>query len=109
MKALSNKQQFNLQFGFKRDESHSLAEVAKKTRISKAILQEVFNRGVGAWKSNPTSVRSQSGAKSPKGFPVGNRMSKDQWAYARVYGFVMRNPKQVGKDKPDHDLFQKIK
>ena len=77
--------------------------------LSKKILQEVFNRGVGAWKSNPTSVRSQSGAKSPKGFPVGNRMSKDQWAYARVYGFVMRNPKQVGKDKPDHDLFQKIK
>ena len=105
---MSFKERFNLKYSQRKNKANSLEDISKLSGISKKILQEVFNRGVGAWKSNPTSVRSQSGAKNPKGFPVGNRMSKDQWAYARVYGFVMKNPKQVGKNQPDHDLFQKI-
>ena len=36
-------------------------------------------------------------------------MSAEQWGFARVYGFVMKNPKQVGEGKPDDDLFRKIK
>ena len=107
MKALSNKQRFNLRFGFKRDESHSLDDVAKTTRISKAILQEVFNRGVGARKTNPESVRSAKTGQKTGGKSLKGKMSAEQWGMARVYGFVMKNPKQVAKGKPDSDLAKK--
>jgi len=102
------KSKYNNKYGFPKNESHSIQDISKKTGIKKSILQDVFDRGVGAWKSNPTSVRSQSGAKKDGGFPVSQRMSKERWAYARVYGFVMKNPKQVGEGKPDNDLYKKI-
>jgi hypothetical protein len=102
------KSKYNNKYGFPKNESHSIQDISKKTGIKKSILQDVFDRGVGAWKSNPTSVRSQSGAKKDGGFPVSQRMSKERWAFGRVYGFVMKNPKQVGEGKPDNDLYKKI-
>ena len=54
-------------------------------------------------------MRSKSGEKRKSGFPLKNRMGKEAWSYARVYGFVMKNPKQVGKGKPDNDLFLETK
>ncbi len=106
---LTNKQKFNKQYGFKRDESHTLAEIAKKSGISKSILQQVYNRGVGARVTNPESVRSVSDGKKRGGKSLAGKMSAEQWALARVYGFVMKNPKQVAEGKPDNDLFKKIK
>jgi len=102
------KQKFNKKYKQDINQSNSLNEIAKLSGIKKSILQQVFNRGVGAAKSSPSSVRSKSGEKRPGGFSPGNRMSKEQWAIARVYGFVGKNPKQVGKGKPDRDLFDKI-
>lgn len=46
------KQMFNRKYGFNVNESHSLADIAKTTGIKKSILQKVYNRGVGAWKTN---------------------------------------------------------
>jgi hypothetical protein len=43
-------------------------------------LQEVYNKGIGAYKTNPSSVRPQV-------------KSKEQWAFARVYAFVMKTKK----------------
>ena len=100
----TNKEKYNKKYGFEKDASHSLASIAKKTGISRKTIQEVYNRGVGAHKTNPTSVRSKSGEKREGGFSKGNRMSKEAWGMGRVYGFVMKNPKQVGKGKPDSDL-----
>lgn len=57
------------------------------------VLQEVYNRGIGAWKSNPTSVRIQgSFAKNPDmgRYPRSARLPKEQWAMARVYSFLDR-------------------
>ena len=102
------KQKFNKKYKQDINESNSLIKIAKLSGIKKSILQQVFNRGVGAYKSSPSSVRSKSGEKRPGGFSPANRMSKEQWATARVYGFVGKNPKQVGKGKPDRDLFEKI-
>ena len=99
------KQKFNKKYKQPINQSNSLTEIAKLSGIKKSILQQVFNRGVGAAKTNPTSVRSKSGKKKPGGFSPTNRMSKEQWGIARVYGFVGKNPKQVGKGKPDRDLF----
>ena len=102
------KSKYNNKYGFPKNESHSVEDISKTTGIKKSILQEVYDRGVGAWKSNPTSVRSKSGDKKDSGFPLSQRMSKERWAYARVYGFVMKNPKQVGEGKPDSDLYKKL-
>ena len=102
------KQKFNKKYKQDINQSNSLTEIAKLTKIKKSILQQVYNRGIGAAKNNPSSVRSKSGEKKPGGFSPANRMGKEQWAIARVYGFVGKNPKQVGTGKPDRDLFDKI-
>ena len=102
------KSKYNNKYGFPKNESHSVEDISKTTGIKKSILQDVYDRGVGAWKSNPTSVRSKSGDKKDGGFPLSKRMTKERWAYGRVYGFVMKNPKQVGEGKPDSDLYKKL-
>ena len=102
------KSKYNNKYGFPKNESHSVEDISKTTGIKKSILQDVYDRGVGAWKSNPSSVRSKSGDKKDSGFPLSKRMTKERWAYGRVYGFVMKNPKQVGEGKPDDDLYKKL-
>jgi hypothetical protein len=55
--------------------------------MPKAALQEVYNKGVGAYKTNPASVRPSV-------------KSAEQWAMGRVYSFVMkRKPTFGGVDK----------
>jgi len=102
------KSKYNNKYGFPKNESHSVEDISKTTGIKKSILQDVYDRGIGAWKSNPTSVRSKSGDKKDSGFPLSKRMTKERWAYGRVYGFVMKNPKQIGEGKPDDDLYKKL-
>ena len=68
-------------------ESLSIADLARRTGVPAAALQEVYNRGVGAWKSNPASVRLLSGEKNYSTSRAG-KMSKEQWGMARVYSFL---------------------
>jgi len=83
---LTFKQRFNKKYGFDKDESHSLKDIAKITGFKLSGLQGIFNKGVGAFKTNPASVRPT--VKSP-----------EQWAYARVYSAVMGGPTaKIDKD-----------
>jgi len=70
------KNKFNAKYGFAKDEAHSIAEVSKITGYKKSGLDTIFNKGVGAFKTNPGSVRPS--VKSP-----------EQWAMARIYSAVM--------------------
>jgi hypothetical protein len=70
---------------------------AKTSRYSATTLQKVYNRGVGAWKNNPGSVRSRFNPKK-RGVPMSQRMTKEQWACARVNAFV------AGRKRVDPDL-----
>ena len=63
---VSNKDKYNTKYKFKKGTSHSLAEIAKTTGIKKSILQQVYNRGTGAWKNNIASVRVKSSGKKEK-------------------------------------------
>lgn len=92
---LTYKQKFNKKYGFKLAEPHSKKDIAKITGIKKSILDDVFDRGVGAWKNNQASVRNVKGV---KGGP-GKKMGKEQWAYARIYSFVMGGRTQSTADK----------
>lgn len=72
------KNMFNKKYGFDKDASHSISEIASLTGYNKAGLQTIFNKGVGAFKTNRAAVRPHV-------------KSADQWAYSRLYAAV--NPK----------------
>ena len=97
---MTYKQQFNRKYGFKLNEPHSIDDIAKITKIKKSILLEVRNRGVGAWKNNPSSVRNIKGVKGGSG----RKMSKEAWYYGRIYSFVMGGKTQKTADA---DLWSK--
>lgn len=73
---VSYKDKFNTKYGYTKGESHSLEEVSKDTGVSMKGLQQIYDKGIGAYKTNPQSVRP-------------NVKSKEQWAMARVYSAVM--------------------
>jgi hypothetical protein len=72
----SYKNRFNKQYGFDKDAPHSIAEIAKLTGYKKVGLEIIYDKGIGAYRTNPQSVRPQ--VKSP-----------EQWAMARIYSSVM--------------------
>lgn len=103
----TNKEKFNKKYGFKPDEGHSKAEISRLTGISKSVLDKVYDRGMGARKSNPQSVRRASDGKKVGGKSLKGKMSAEQWGQARIYSFVMKQPGTWGK--ADKDLADKVK
>ena len=103
----TNKNKFNRKYGFKSDASHSKAEISRLTGVSKSILDQVYSRGVGARRSNPSSVRSASTGKKVGGKSLKGKMSASQWGYGRIYSFVMKQPGTWGK--ADKDLADKVR
>jgi hypothetical protein len=75
------------------NKKHSLLALAKASGISKSILQQVYNRGIGAYKTNPISVRMKNTFMKNVVAPMSQKLSKEQWAMARVYSFLDGNPK----------------
>jgi len=89
---LTYKQRFNKKYGFPKDEPHNKKEISQITGIPMKYLDESYDRGVGAFKTNPKSVRP-------------NVKSPEQWAYARIYSMVA-----LGKaDKDLQEKFTKLK
>ena len=77
--------------GLPLSESLSLRELSVYTGVPLAALEEVRDRGVGAWKTNPESVRLKKDfSKNPdmSRYPRSARLSKEQWGLARVYSFL---------------------
>ena len=68
----------------------------KRKRATYRMLRAVFLRGIGAYKTNPSSVRPSV-------------QSPEQWAYARVNAFLfaLRNLRFPSKNKFDTDLLPK--
>jgi hypothetical protein len=78
-----NSHVFKKAHGIDPKEPLSLTQIAKLSGMPRKALQEVFDRGIGAYKTNPESVRPQV-------------QSKEQWAFARVYSFVMKRKSTFG-------------
>lgn len=70
------KDKFNEKYNFPKGTSHSLKEISKLTGFKLNGLKIIFDKGIGAYKTNPTSIRPQV-------------VSAEQWAYARIYSAVM--------------------
>jgi len=83
---LTYKQKFNTKYGFPKDQSHSIAEIAKLTGYKNQGLETIFNKGVGAYFSNPQSVRPH--IKSP-----------EEWGMARLYASITNGSKSSKIDK----------
>ena len=69
---------------------------AKHGGVSLGMLRDVYDRGIGAYRTNPESVRP-------------NVQSKEQWAFARVNSFLSaaRGAKAINHDKDIHDKIKK--
>ena len=74
-------------------DEYNEGEERKTHRATLPMLAEVFKRGIGAYKTNPESVRPSVS-------------SPEQWAYARINSFLyaMKNEK-FRSGKHDTDLF----
>ncbi len=103
----TNKERFNKKYGFKRDEGHSKAEISRLTGIPVSILNKVYDRGVGARKNNPQSVRSATTGKKVGGSSLKGKMSANAWGFGRIYSFIMKSPGTWSK--ADKDLAEKVK
>ena len=101
----TNKEKFNKKYGFPKDKSHSLPAIAKLTGISLSNIRKIYQKGLGAHKSNPQSVRRASDGKKVGGKSLKGKMSAAQWAQARLYSAVMGGPAA----KVDKDLLKKKK
>lgn len=73
---LTYKNKFNAKYGFPKDASHSISEIAKLTGYKKSGLDIIFNKGVGAFNTNRAAVRPSV-------------TSPEQWGYGRLYSAVM--------------------
>ena len=87
----TNKQKFNAKYKQKLNEPNSKKDISKLSGVSMSILDDVYYRGMGAFKTNPQSVRKS--VSSPQ-----------QWAMARIYSFVVGGKTQKTADA---DLWKK--
>ena len=72
------KHRFNRKHGQKLNQPNSLEDISRLSGYELKGLKTIFNKGIGAYKNNPSSVRPS--VKSP-----------EAWAFARTYAAV--NPK----------------
>ena len=84
--ALTFRQRFNKKHGFKKDDSHSIAEIARLSGIKYKNALKIVQKGRGAYYSNPKSVRP-------------NVKSATQWGLARLYASVSPGSRSGKIDK----------
>lgn len=90
------KKKFNRKYKQPLSQANGKADISRLTGIPVSILDSVFYKGVGAFKTNPQSVRPG--------------MTKDSWGYSRVYSFVMKGAGTWGKaDKHLADKVRKLR
>lgn len=83
---LTYKQRFNKKYKQSLNKSNSLSDISRLTGYKLSGLRTIYNKGVGAYKTNPGSVRP-------------NVKSPEQWAMARVYASVNKSSKAYKIDK----------
>lgn len=62
-----------------------------------SALRQVYNKGLGAYSTNPQSVRMKGSFKKGVNAPMSMKLSAPQWAMGRVYAFVMKAPQVFRK------------
>ena len=79
------KNKFNKRHGFPKAKSHSIAEIARLSKISVGQARKIVEKGKAAYFNNPQSVRPQV-------------KSATQWGIARLYSFYFNKGKTFDTD-----------
>lgn len=90
---VTNKQKFNKKYKQPLKTANGKDDISRLTGIPMKILDDVYDRGVGAFKNNRAAIRPSV-------------KSAEQWAMARVYAFVMKGKTYRTADK---DLADKVR
>lgn len=80
------------------DKSYSLDQLSKISGVSLHTLNQVYKRGIGAYKTQPSSVRMKGSFKKGVNAPMSMKLSPQQWAMGRIFSFL------DGSTKHDTDL-----
>jgi len=91
-----NSHVFKRAHGIPITQSLSLKEIATLSGMPIKALQEVYSKGEGAYSSNLQSVRMKGSFKKGVNAPASQKLSMAQWAFARVYSFVMKRKTTFG-------------
>lgn len=84
---ITHRQSFLKKYGLE-DRSYSLFELSNITGVKLITLRQVYNRGIGAYKTNPQSVRMKGSYEKNVNAPMSQKLSKENWAFARVYSYL---------------------
>jgi len=87
------KEKFNAKHNQPLDTSNSISKIARLSGISYKNAKKIFEKGEGAYFTNPESVRKSV-------------TSPQQWAYSRLYASVTPGSKS---SKVDKDLVVRVK
>jgi hypothetical protein len=104
---LTNRTKFYKKHNIPLTQSLSLKEISALSKMPIKALQEVYNRGIGAHKTNLQSVRLKTGEKNVTA-PASRKMSPEQWAFGCLYSFVMKQPTTYGKSDADIRIKYKV-
>ena len=104
----TNKQSYNKRHKQPLNEPNSKTEISKKSKIPKNVLDEVWDRGAAAYKTNPQSVRMKGTYKKNVKAPMSKKLSQGRWAMSRVYSFVNKIEDPKIKLNHDKDLLKRI-
>ena len=83
---LTFKQKFNKKHGQPLNKSNSIKDIAKKSKIKYKNALKIVEKGKGAYKSNPQSVRPQV-------------KSATAWGISRLYASVSKGSASARIDK----------
>ena len=103
----TNRERFLSKHNLAKDAHLSLHEIASYSRMPIAALRKVYEKGLGAYHTNPESVRVKGTFKKDPSAPMSVKLSPQQWAVARVYAFVMKTPKVFYK--ADREIAEKYR
>ena len=70
------------------DRGYSIPELSELFGYSEDVLQQVYNRGIGAHRTSPLSVRMKGSFKKGVNAPMSMKLSPQQWARARIWSFL---------------------
>ena len=90
---MTNKEAFLKKHNLPEDTTLSLREISKLSGMPLSALKMVYNKGIGAYYTNPISVRTRGTFQKNVDVPMSQKLSPQQWAVARVYAFAMKSKK----------------
>ena len=97
---MTNRTEFLKRHNLDTSKSYGLSALAKVSGVKRSHLQKVYNRGIGAHKTNLKSVRLKGSFKKNVDAPASAKLSKEQWAIARVFAFLNKLDRiKEGKQK----------